>query len=367
MANLRASDWVASRREDASRSGHPVTALAGPAVVPVRGGGGGGGAFAYVQKRGSRVLISDLRSAGNTYRVDGERLVRTITGGDGAASESGVVIVPDVVTFRALRETVSRSRAARRLVDHLRALDVSSHLVILTEALGRKFFLPSGADPDMVESWRSAFGLSGQSAMNADRRLYGMLTEGFTGGPGQSAVVTAERAESHILQWLSASGLSAECARFSNSGTISAAWSFVQATDPARRDMSRLDGTVFRGRVVKVSGGSFFVQVTPPFKAKVGRSVVILPDDRAGDPRSDVSVTLVDVGVNAAGEFVAEFATGKSHVRQGAMLDLMEKPFIPPVAWAAKSKWTEPSPTSPLKPVRDVPLAVSLAGAPQEG
>jgi hypothetical protein len=301
--------------------------------------------------------------------------------------EFGALVLPDRATADALADLFAEDQSdagtlAARALSVCRSLASSRHVVVLTEALARKYHLPASLDEHSFENWRTAFGLNGLSDFEAGKRLYRAVLTGPGGLAKNAPELTTEeqppsvaragaRGEAAVLKGLGYTGLAAECSRFNAATVVQAAWELLTATDPRRRDVARIDGTVFTGRVVDVERDGYVdVEIAAPYKAKSGKQLLILSPVRPGDDRQDPKLTLAGVTVGKDGRFIARLGIPKRSAEtfpRGRELELFQLPFLPHSTYTPASQWTE-DPVPQLRPVwRDVPLTVSqAAGAPSD-
>lgn len=382
--SIRPAEWISLLREEAKDKGRPILGLAAPSVLPIDYGG----MVAYCHKRGSRFVATSLLASGKSQRLTGEAALTILQGTGHTSSHPGALVFPDVATATEVKahleqERSEAGRSAARAIDLGMALASSRHIVILPAALDRKFFAPAGMATDSFDEWRSAFSLDGLSAIDAAKALYRSVITG-PGGLSESAetLVTdtqatptlrkAVRSEAKMIESLQYTGMASECSRFASATLISGVWSFIHATDPLRRELSSLDGTVFSARIIGNTATHVYARITPPFKAKIDKEFLVLVDDEAGDDKRNQRLILEEIKANPAGEFVAHFRKvqrSPQTAEVGETRELIQAPFLPTPMRTAKTKWTTPPSSSEQgeRRFREVPLSVSLAGAPQEG
>lgn len=382
--SIRPADWIALLREEAQQKGRPILGLSSPSVLPVDYGGMVG----YVHKRGSKFVVTSLLASGRSQRLDGESALTVLQGANYSSAQPGALVFPDAATAIEAKAHLSAERseagrAAARAIDLGMALASSRHVVVLPAALDRKFFAPSDTAVASFDGWRKAFELEGISAIDAARELYrkvitgpGGLAEDAEGlvvdEPAPPTLRSAARAEAKMIESLQYTGVASECSRFGTATLVSGVWSFVQDSDPLRRDLSYLDGTVFPARIITVTDSHVYARITPPFKARIDKEVLVLPDDAPGDNRNNQRLILEEIKANPAGDFVAHLRMverSPHRVSAGDTVDMMQAPFLAPPLRTTKTKWTSPPALDEQgqRRFREVPLSVSLAGAPQEG
>lgn len=293
----------------------------------------------------------------------------------------GVIIVPDRSTASFLARKAGQAGggyALERALHLLMSLPTSSRLVILTEALGRKFYAPEGLDTGSLPSWLDALGLgrkvSPATVTAALARV--RAAEGSSFLPplddedNRNSFLMNEIAaeETRLMRYAASGSLSADCSRYSSVNGIAAHYEYAVQTDALGREYAMLDGTVFRLR----PAGRSKARIEGPFKVREGKSIVLVgPGGGTKHGRQD-SAVVESITVNDAGEYIATLASMGSEVSKalasGEEHLVITKPFLTMFSGRTGRRWTLAAGEEHSAPAvkRDVPLYVSLAGAPQE-
>lgn len=206
-------------------------------------------------------------------------------------------------------------------------LTSSRHVVVLTEALSRKYDLPLGMDPASIHAWRAQLGT------DEDFELYDLATDGFVEPVGDLRRTMSS--EASIVRTLRRRGTDVEARRFLAAETIHTLWDAAMATDPARRDESRTDGTVFATTVVDADRGRVRLRSAVPFKARVGKSVTILGERAAGVDK-DRSHRVSQIRAGRRGEFFIDLA-----VRDPSAFEIDQELDLAVTAFASRSVHVE--------------------------
>ncbi|MPV50048.1 hypothetical protein GCG21_08525 [Pseudactinotalea sp. HY160] len=381
-----------SWRRKARDQGSPIERLAMPSVLypaisrpdPMFSGPD----FLFVSRKGGKLYVSDLLVdrphpvVADLARV-AERFYSANTEQDRDRrpkyTPGGVIVAPDRPTADFLVRKADRSEDAGTLASSLMladALPASSRFVVLTEALARKFFLPAALDEDSLEDWMEAFGMRRTRTFANLRSLLLMVYRGPGGLDAQdrhlpdaepnmgSVSRPAAVSESYLMGASRGRSLEGQCSQFSTVTSITNRWDFLVNSDPLGRRAAELDGRVFTAQ----SGISpTTLQVTSPFVAREGKAIIALPQHRPVGPR-DLSDTLTveEIAVSPDGTTEIRINHRSAHVVAGGQpVQFIAAPFMPSYMGAPGKKWTaRESEGTVTAPVRQVPLAITLAGAP---
>lgn len=369
-------------RERADAAGEPVERLAGPGVlypmVTKPAAPRQSATFALVTGRQGRLRVRNLSAGGAPVPLDLDDLWQLWApesvddGGENKRTIGGVVVVPDRGTARSLIAAAAKGHGpvyrALRLCDALRS---SSRFVVLTEALSRKYFLPTGLVVAELVDWASAFAFgSPRSAKNIPAMLdlayggYGQRTRAVSQRPDfhPKAVNTAVRQESALVQYAAGATLTSDCSRYGSMEAIDAVWTFITDADPIDRDRARLSGTVFS--LTRVGPG--LLRTNGSFNVRAGKMILPLPPDvpPPSPSHGGLSALVEDVQVNDSGETVMTV-----HDSRGLDVLLSERPtmdFIQaPYFGRGPSRalrWVERTENAYKTEGRQVPMAVAMAG-----
>lgn len=294
-----------------------------------------------------------------------------------------VLVLPDRATARALADHARRGGAhdLSRLITVTASLTSSSRVVVLTEALARKFWLPQEVSETDLTGICHAVGVGARTRLSAIRRL--LLTCYRTGqgrawevGVGDQGLGTwhdtpvtlhrGTREELRLAMWVGAGAPVQQSAQFAMVSAISAAWDHVTACDPLGREQARIDGTVFDVWLDPSSGD---LCARGPMKLRGDRGLVLCPDHPLGDYQGDVVRLSGEQIVMRDGVFRMRPVFGRGTPRdlaEGKVVAATQAPFLTGPPMVPGKRWfAEPgSPEGPPALRRDVPLSVSLSGAP---
>lgn len=344
-------------------------------------------AYRFVSRKNGRLLAADLLAdRPRPTPLDFEALVeafysKNTTEGEKTAAQwtpGGVIIVPDRPTADFLMRKAEHSEGAGPLASSLAladALPASTRFVVLTEALTRKFFLPTGLDEDRLEDWMEAFGMRRARTFANLRRLLVMVYRGRGGlsvedhelpesEPAMSAVARPVAVnESYLMGTSRSRSLEGQCSQFSDVTAITNRWGFLVESDPLGRRMAELDGRVFTAEATDTWNR---LRVTTPFVAREGKQVMVLPPDRivSGRDLKD-SLRVEAVSVEPNGQTYLSLSGIGVLPPNVTQWQFCQVPFMPSFMGSAGKRWTsQESDASTSRPVRQVPLAITLAGAP---
>lgn len=387
---------------EATKAGRPVERLAIPSVPfpdsPARTTHVTTPVMVLVTRRSGRLRMSDLRgdvrarqavTPEDVADVVLPKAVTTKVLDNGTEvpdmyDSGGVVVVPDRETASLLMLHARRSDRP----DLFRALTLSASLpgssrfVVLTKALALKFVAPQGYDDESLSDWAEAFGMERpKSILN----IPGLLARCYGGEGGGDGIVIPDpddgkllgvpnvlrmvaQRESAMLRSAAYSGVSAECRQFGAATQVTNGWAFLLEADAVGRRRHRVDGTVadlewLSGKRARILG---------PFKFREGQKLVALPGNRmVPDPSRSIYQVVVDtVTVSDDGSYVVELdsigAEAREVLHSGEQVAFIRAPFLMGGGRSGTSRWSaQPAEASPWQS-REVPLSVSLAGAPRE-
>lgn len=355
--------------------------------------------YTLISRRGGNLRMADLSQESPAWEpfdagVVADRLAPVATRETEnkkrwLCSPGGVVIVGDRSTANYLMRKAQGSAGHQRLDRSLQLCDslpASTRFVVLTEALERGYYPQNGVDAASLAAWARAFGLtrptSGKTMLTLALKVYS-----GTGGNGHrdsslpidappallSAMKNMARSESNMVRYAGASGLASDCSNFTSAAQIAGQWEFLNAADLLGRERAKLDGTVF----TLVDTGGRKARIEGVCKARPGKKLLILDPQgwtRHFDRQSSSSglsarkVHLEEVQMDVAGDRVAVLG-GPLPREDGRTVQAMQAPFLPGFTGRSGARWTaSPGRDGAVVPTwREVPLHVSLAGAPREG
>jgi len=270
--------------------------------------------------------------------------------------------------------TISLAAVARQM-RFTTTFPANSRLVVLADALARKYWLPAGLDTTNIEHWRRAFGMTADVA--SLQTLVGMVTAA-SGNPSVTfrALLAAEAG---ALKSIIFPGTGPAARAFTSAEKVGEAWSATERTDPLLRHRCIVEGTVARVRLLHRNGSTISGSVSQPFRLREGE-VLGMFDDTSSE--NTARIVLVSMGFTDT--LVAEFGpvTSKNKQRRSAtagafaFMDsalaahetvlVTNSPYLSSAPPSSTNRWTgKPDPAeTPI--ARDVPLDVVLAGAPSE-
>lgn len=296
-------------------------------------------------------------------------------------------LVAAPVDRASLRAMVSMCRKAgevhkttARLIDFASRLPISSHLLVLTDALARTFWMPAGRAADDIENWRIVFGApSGAAGLLAlAARVY---DEGGVTGRQGGYFKALLQSEDAAVKSVSNRGASAAAAAFSASNAISEAWSAVERTDSILRERFLHTGEVVKVRPLHTVPGGVVARVSTPFRLRTG-GVIVIDESRTGDTGERVlDATLTDLGFDDG--LLAVFGGSEGGIKRSgrshgvtAMLAAMAArdtllvtaaPYLGKGRSSSVWRWASSGGLEGVDvPERDLPFDVALAGAPYE-
>lgn len=299
-----------------------------------------------------------------TDRLARARMLRTVEQSGGT-----VPVIND------LGATTIALAAVARQMRFATTFAASSRLVVLADALARKYWLPAGLDTTNIEHWRRAFGMSADVA--SLQTLVGMVTAA-SGNPSVTfrALLAAEDG---ALKSITFPGTGPAARAFTSAEKVGEAWSATERTDPLLRHRCIVEGTVARVRLLHRNGSTISGSVSQPFRLREGE-VLGMFDDTSSE--NTARIVLVSMGFTDT--LVAEFGPVTSQRKQRrsatagafAFMDsalaahetvlVTNSPYLSSAPPGGRNRWTgKPDPAeTPI--ARDVPLDVVLAGAPSE-
>lgn len=201
-------------------------------------------------------------------------------------------VFPDMSSLSHVESALvhQESAEARGQASMLRAAHTmtNSRIVILTEALRRKFYAQEGINRGSLSEWVRAFGLdTSWRTSELMEALFSMSTQG--------QVSTDKELSSLYFHEMNALARS----RFSSPKSASSAYrsmnvvsdiiAFQDALDPLLLDRNVLDGSVSPVLVTDFDSGGVIFETIPPFGLKEGAKASIFPGDE--DPRTRTQFT----------------------------------------------------------------------------
>ncbi len=372
------TEYESRHRNAATEAGRPKVRMRGPAI-PLRDSTDihSGTNLLFVWQTGDGKLVwsrgPDMASGRPAPLGD------MVTIADALIAAGSMIAVPDTATARKLvrrAEIAGTDHAptARRIRYSLRAA-TSSRIVVLTESLSRKYFLPADQDATAIGAWCRTFNLPGPDAQIAPSLL--VLLNKVTSGESssqlsQSALKALLASESEAFDSLYYSGARSAATAFRASSKIADAWTCIEKTDAILRSRYLSDGSVVVATPLRRKGPVECLLSTP-VQLKQGDRVLVGNDSSAGfdaDGRAKlVRLEITDEGMIGSFDAVkgkgAAFSLFDNALSNGQRLLVTAEPFLgmrsprPAGTWFARdcASMTDVQ-------LRDVPLDVALAGVP---
>ena len=302
-----------------------------------------------------------------------------------AVISPGTVAVPvDPAALRAMEailgrgatgatpEAAERVRHAARIVQYARAAAMSSRVVVLTEALARKYYPPGDAGD--IRCWRTAFGFGqGTGALalmlaatyqdDTHRRYSNQSRDPFR------AMLLAEDTAVEALRH---AYTSSAATAWKAAEKIGEAWDSTTRTDVLLRHRHLLDGSVVRAHPTSAGLDRVDAALSLPVRIKKGKVVVMPDDDHSADLGYAALTGLSMTGDDLTGSFaeqrgaIRSFSMLRAAAAASARVLVTQEPFLgstPRVyggRWGTRSTLPPADGQVPLR--RQVPLDVVLAG-----
>ena len=379
------TEYDTARRKEAANGAGPTKRMTGPSVpMSALVGPGGGTSVLFwlshnklvcsagptdpVHPASAQIIGEAFTAVGvipvATDRPARARMLRTVeqsSGTVGVIGDLGATTIPLAAVAKQMRFATT--------------WPANSRLVVLADALARKYWLPAGLDTTNIEHWRRAFGMSADVA--SLQTLVGMVTAA-NGNPSVTfrALLAAETA---ALKSIIFPGSGPAARAFTSAEKVGEAWSATERTDPLLRHRCIVEGTVARVRLLHRNGSTISGSVSQPFRLREGE-VLGMFDDTSSE--NTARIVLVSMGFTDT--LVAEFGPVTSQRKQRrsstagafAFMDsalaahetvlVTNSPYLSSAPPSSTNRWTgKPDPAeTPI--ARDVPLDVVLAGAPSE-
>jgi hypothetical protein len=306
--------------------------------------------------------------------------------------EGFALVVPDKGTAdRLLRATAGALRTGRcdqdagrtltRRLDVLTRLTSSAFLVVVTNALGRRFWLPSNLDDSDPLAWAAAFGMATSRGVTSStmRRLHGLARDGGLTSPSMKDAFFHEQS---ALGSAAYPGLRMANVTFSRMERAETAYAGAMRQDPAQLDRNVLTGEVCRVQVTGVGSCGFQGFASEPFLLREGRQYKVAtvaslrhhgeePDARflsaslagVGFDGARVVVELVSPSVSPtsnSGKWLAGRA--RAALGTGEPLYVFEQPYRGQEGPPATGRWS--APVEPVKGRWHMPMEIAFAGMP---
>ncbi|MEJ7648597.1 MAG: hypothetical protein WKF57_06020 [Nakamurella sp.] len=274
--------------------------------------------------------------------------------------------------------------ASLRMIRFATGATASSRLVVLTDALANKFYLPTSTRPAILTSWVKAFGLSVSPTDPAHTMAIllakvwdsPLITNDLTGtgaeNPWRAALKSEETAESAFVY----GGAGDQSTQFGAATAISEAWGAIERVDPLLRHRCVVAGSVTRIRAVRRHGVTIIADAITAPRVKEG-GIMVTAADHVGYGKTALELLAYTADQTGISMVLAE-STAKSYsgvTKRGGFTALVDslnnkydlmvsaEPFLAAARKIHPGRWGAPSLPETERIVRDVPLHVMLAGA----
>lgn len=385
-----------AQREAALAAGEPIVRLAGPAVAGLRYGYAPRGSVLVWRERGLCVGADQMEVSRG--REAAMVLARYLPKGDKAEGERRAFFA-DRQTFNFALAKLSDlggdgqlaqhdQRAARDSYRRMRftaGLPISNRHVVLTDALARKYSAPTGVDRTSFAGWARAFGLQPVSAtpdLMVD--LIAKLGGDINAQPFVKTYLNA--ADSSESAGLAASGfasLSAAGTAFAYATRATTAAEAYLAIDRLRWERNALSGVLHTvSESTRPEGVAFdgrpalFAELSDSFSIEPNREIITINPELGRVAKLSLCDEIVLGGADDIGRLGWFGGAGRgSGARSipdlsngpGTRLLMYEAPYLAFGSMAGPKRWTKPASQrsgGSGATRRDVPLAVTIAGAP---
>ena len=317
--------------------------------------------------------------------VNSEPVAATAPSIADAVTSPGTVAVPvDPAALRAMEailgrgataatpEAAERVRHAARIVQYARAAAMSSRVVVLTEALARKYYPPGDAGD--IRCWRTAFGF-GQGTGALAQMLaatYRDDTHRRYSNQSRDPFRAMLLAEDTAVEALRHAYTSSAATAWKAAEKIGEAWDSATRTDVLLRHRHLLDGSVVRAHPTAAGPDRVDAALSLPVRIKKGKVVVMPDDDHTADLGYAALTGLSMTGDDLTGSFteqrgaIRSFSMLRAAAAASTSVLVTQEPFLgstPRVyggRWGTRSTLPPADGQVPLR--RQVPLDVVLAG-----
>lgn len=370
------STFDAARRAQAVKDGQPGGRMAAPSCLRRASVDPSGSFVVPFWMKGSDLMVA---FPGESPKKANPESITTAFHG------AGMVAMPvDRLAQKVMVRTCERAgdahRNLARQIEFAVRLPMSSKLIVLADALARKFWIQPTLSAKEVTDWCTAFGM-----IRKVESLHWLAGQVFdeSGMTGKQTTyrTTMFEAEDKALEKIIERGAPAAMASFEASNTIGEAWGAYERIDTILRYRYLVTGEVARVTPINRVGSDVTAKLSTPFKVREGEVMVVSESDSAQLTRS---AKLVALGFDDVHGLIGTFGSIGSSTRRGASdaiptmiaahaaresVLITGSPFLgsgnftPSVfRWA-----TQAGAEKADRIERDVPLDVSLAGAPTEG
>lgn len=360
-----------ARRAHSAEEGQPAERMAAPSCLRRDS----------IDPSGSFVVPFWLSKSGLMVEFPGQTERRaSVADIDGAYRAPQYVAMPvDRAALKAMIALCAKAgdehQAIARLLDFSQRMPLSSNLVVLTEVLTRKFWIQPDLDASSIKDWRTAFKLAYSTA--SLRWLAGQVFNeaGMTGKQSvyrKNMFEAEDRANDKVVHWGAANAM----AVYEASNSVSETWGAYERIDTTLRYRYLVTGEVARATPISVHGTMVVCALSTPFKVREGE-VLVTDEGDEGQVVRPVQLAALGYEDRLIGSFTGAKSNSKRRVSDGLPTMLAAhaardsvlitgSPFMGVGSFTPSVKrWTTRDEAEQAPRVeRDVPLDVSLAGAP---
>jgi len=298
------SDLVKLRRDEAATAGRPTLRIAAPSVVaPLESESEIPLNTLFVWLRGGKLTLAS--STIDEMKFTPGLVTQFLN------DQGGRVVATDRTAFNSLLRSLERfsAPAGKACARQLRAcgrLPISTRVVVLSEALERRFWMPAGSDPTSIIDWKRVFaapsGAAGVRVLLAAAEADHSPEK--TPGTLKTAVTSIRRLTETVKQRSLYLTSEAAIDGFLAAERIGAAWEAIRTFDVIGRHEAVAEGTASLVKVVGRNDRSDVLGIlSQPCRMKPG-SVILL--DTEGPERVG-SALLVGISYDPAQGLMGSF------------------------------------------------------------
>lgn len=364
------TSFEAERRATSVKESQPIERMAAPSTLRRASTAEDGHLVAPFWTKGSDLMVA---FPGEAPKIADAESVST------AFNSPGILAMPvDRTAHKAMIKRCDKAgethRATTRLLDFAVRMPMSSRMLVLTEALARKFWIQTDLSTSSVTDWCTAFGMTRkvESLVWLAGRVF---DETNMTGKQNTYRTSMFEAEEKALASVVERGTSAAIAAFESSNSVSEAWSAYERIDAVLRYRYLVTGEVARITPIRRNGTEVVAALSTPFKVREGEVMAVSESDRDGLTRPCV---LSSLGYDEVHGLIGTFSSPGKRSRSDAIPTLIAahaaresllitgSPYLGAGNFTASVfRWTTKSGAEKAEAIeRDTPLDVTLAGAP---
>lgn len=260
---------------------------------------------------------------------------------------------------RLCKQSAGHEGTARAL-DVTTRMQVNPRVLVLSDALSRKFWTPDGANRHSIGAWTALLGSRGDA--DGFTSLARTVMDGpMDLRPQRDARKAVRDAEFALRRSAHKPGPYAAMTLFNAATAVSEAWSSYERVDPLLRDKWLASGEVVRLRDVRWERGQVVARLSTPCKLKP-KTVLAFTDD-GQDWRGTLRSLFYDDGL--CGVLSGNARTSPRWV-QANKVYITAAPFIATGTESPNRTWmtSKPAPAAAGMPL---PVDIAVAGAPRDG